>query len=471
MREVNITFGPPGTGKTTAMLNKVEGFIKQGIAPQRIAFVSYTKKAVTEAAERAADKFGLSRKQFRNFRTLHSTAYHSLNVTRNEVMGNSDYKEVAGMLGVTFTGYGNIADGVAIGDDTGDYMLQLVNLANATGQPLRDVWASTDITLDWYRLKQFADTLTQYKGDMFKIDFDDMLANFVKARPLVDVDAVVIDEAQDLSNTQWNVAKVAFRQAKHIEIAGDDDQAIYAWNGANVERFLGVAGNKTVLEQSYRLPRTAYTLANNIIKQVGTRYDKQWLPRANDGAVHHLNASDQAPIGNGEDWLLLARNGYQLSELEDTCVIKGVPYVVKNKSSVDLDHVRAITLWGRLGKGTELQDEEMEHVHAYTKCRDYGVKWFDALTGINLATREYYLSCLRNGHRLQDTPKVHINTIHGVKGGEATNVLLKTDMSYKTYNSMQVNPDNEHRVFYVGATRTKENLFVIQPETDRGYLI
>ena len=72
----------------------------------------------------------------------------------------------------------------------------------------------------------------------------------------------------------------------------------------------------------------------------------------------------------------------------------------------------------------------------------------------------------RNGEALNKDPRIHLSTIHSVKGGERQNVALLTDLSHNTHKSYEKNPDDENRLFYVGATRTKENLHIVQPKNE-----
>ena len=55
-------FGPPGTGKTTTLLNMVDKALEEGTPPDRIAFLAFTRKAANEAKERAAVRFNLDQK-------------------------------------------------------------------------------------------------------------------------------------------------------------------------------------------------------------------------------------------------------------------------------------------------------------------------------------------------------------------------------------------------------------------------
>jgi superfamily I DNA/RNA helicase len=77
-----LILGPPGCGKTHTLIEIVREALAKGIHPSRIAFVSFTTKAVREALDRACAEFNLEPKQLPNFRTLHATGYHALGLQR-----------------------------------------------------------------------------------------------------------------------------------------------------------------------------------------------------------------------------------------------------------------------------------------------------------------------------------------------------------------------------------------------------
>jgi len=66
-------FGPPGTGKTTTLLNRLDKWFNRGIMPREVAYLSFTNKAVNEARKRANKKFPeCDDEDLGNFRTIHS---------------------------------------------------------------------------------------------------------------------------------------------------------------------------------------------------------------------------------------------------------------------------------------------------------------------------------------------------------------------------------------------------------------
>jgi superfamily I DNA/RNA helicase len=98
--------------------------------------------------------------------------------------------------------------------------------------------------------------------------------------------------------------------------------------------------------------------------------------------------------------------------------------------------------------------------------------WHEAMDLIPDNERAYIVAMLRRGEKFNAEPRVTVSTIHGSKGGEADNVVLLTDLSPAAEAAASIDADDLHRVFYVGVTRTRENLYLVEPEDlNRSYLI
>ena len=82
-------------------------------------------------------------------------------------------------------------------------------------------------------------------------------------------------------------------------------------------------------------------------------------------------------------------------------------------------------------------------------------------------------SVIGNGEELRKNPRVKLSTIHSAKGGEADNVLLILDNTKTIREALEKSTDKqdeEHRVWYVGVTRTKQNLYIMAAKKeDQGY--
>ena len=83
---INIILGPPGTGKTTKLLEICQQKKEQGIAWDKIGFFSFSRKAANEARDRARLKFQASKDDLVHFRTLHSFAFRHLPVNEDHLM-------------------------------------------------------------------------------------------------------------------------------------------------------------------------------------------------------------------------------------------------------------------------------------------------------------------------------------------------------------------------------------------------
>jgi superfamily I DNA/RNA helicase len=80
-------------------------------------------------------------------------------------------------------------------------------------------------------------------------------------------------------------------------------------------------------------------------------------------------------------------------------------------------------------------------------------------------------SLLDNGDDLFSEARIKVSTIHGVKGEECDNVILYPCITHKIREKALKNPDAEYRVFFVGVTRTKENLYIMRSQNNLYYQI
>lgn len=487
---MKLILGGPGAGKTTRLLEIMDGELTRGTPPDRIAFVSFTRKAVNEAATRAMEKFSVTRDELPYFRTLHSLAYRSLGLSRQEVLSKRHLTEIGGMIGLKLTG-GITPDEVGENMTLGDRMLFMEGFARSVCRSVEEIWRDKGENITWWQLKHFVDTYNHYKQDLSLIDFTDMLSKYIEECNPAPVEVAIIDEAQDLNPIQWKVVFHAFKDVARMYIAGDDDQAIYRWSGADIDQFLSLPiTEKEVLPVSWRLPRTIFKMATNLANRLTRRYEKDWRPFDKDGEIHYYRDIEHVDLTEGK-WLILARNTHFLRRFKRLAESQGTTYSSRQGTSVDKDDAIGIMAYENLRRGrpvpgpdVSIMLDKMNQNFSHIKkdqeylLSDVGItdrgKWHELdvtgnpiFPGIALTRVEYYLSVLRRGGKLLAPPRIHIDTIHSSKGGEEDNVLLFPDMTRRTYDGFCINPDDEARVFYVGMTRTKQALHIIFPQTNR----
>jgi DNA helicase-2/ATP-dependent DNA helicase PcrA len=505
----DIMLGPPGTGKTTTLLNILDAELTAKTDPHRIGYVSFTTRAAEEARTRAMKRFSLTKEDLPHFRTIHSMCFRQLGLKGSDILSGSKFQEFADWAGIRVTGRAWSDDGLISGFESGDRILFMENLARIRGVDLQSLFNEDDDEQTWTEVNRVAKALASYKSANGLLDYTDMLSEFVRSGIVVNLDVLLVDEAQDLSHLQWRVIFQLAQRARHVVVAGDDDQAIYRWAGADVEQFIGLAGNVKVLGQSWRCPKEIQDISTDVIREVRHRRPKAWKARKGKGAVRRIGMFDEADVT--DKWkdghatspvLVLARNSYVLREqVEPLLRAQGMVYELGGKSSLHLGQLGAAESWEALRAGKKVTLGAARSMYGYivaagnitrgfkglgafgedtevmVSMKDLVARggllvpstklWHDALDKLPREDMSYMLAARRRGEKLRATPRVRLSTIHSAKGAEADHVVLMTEMARRTHREMENNPDDERRVWYVGVTRAREKLTIVNSQTSQ----
>ena len=309
-------FGPPGTGKTSFLAQQI-GRALWKYDPFDVVACSFTRAAAVEIGGRDT---GLPRE---NVGTIHSLCYHSL--------GSPTIAEVTPELrddwNERYPGWA-IGSSVSALDETPSNTgpLQAWNVARSRLRP------------ESFSDGMFVQAWEAFKAETESIDFTDML---LRAPDSIDAKVLFLDEAQDLTPLQWRIVRQWGAQAETFVVAGDDDQLLYQFLGADVDAFLSPLPDeqKRFLGQSYRLPRAVLAVADAWIKRlddVGGRQAKDYKPRDADGECHEedYRLAEPTPLVSrlqehahvGESCMVLASCAYMLQDLIDALKEAGIPY-------------------------------------------------------------------------------------------------------------------------------------------------
>jgi DNA helicase-2/ATP-dependent DNA helicase PcrA len=303
--------GPPGTGKTYTLLNEVANYVNKGVPLDKIGYFSFTRKAANEARDRFLKRNPtLDKKDIRYFQTLHSLAFTRLGLKEENVMQEGNYKKIGETCGVQikYAAYEkNEWNGIFTSDS--EY-LSLISLARVKQISVLDQYNLNEhlgkIQRD--KLEAIDKEINNYKTVYGLIDYTDMLDRFLGPKGTAPkFEVIFVDEAQDLSLIQWSmIKKLEDGYCNDVWIAGDDDQAIFGWAGADVNSFINWQAKQIPLTKSKRVPQLIQKKALDIIERINTRLDKQYLPKSEIGHINQRFKLADIDMSKGQ-WLILTR--------------------------------------------------------------------------------------------------------------------------------------------------------------------
>lgn len=199
-----------------------------------------------------------------------------------------------------------------------------------------------------------------YEEKLFKnnaMDFDDLIVKtidlFEKKTEILKIyqekfKYILIDEYQDINNSQYVLISMLAKKYKNICVVGDDDQSIYGFRGADITNILDFEEDypeaKVVrLEQNYRSTKKILKAAHGVIKNNLGRKDKElWTENAEGEDIIFYYANDEVDEAdyvanqilelihtesvNLKDIAVFYRMNAQSRNIEDKLRRAGIPY-------------------------------------------------------------------------------------------------------------------------------------------------
>ena len=407
-------------------------------------------------------------------------------------MQDEHYEDIGRKLGIEVSVYSDGQEKTGFVDSNSEYF-NLINAARIKELSVEQEYntAMYSDNLDKRLLPILQEEVSNYKKAFELVDFTDMIEKFIVSGLCPKLDVAFIDEAQDLSPIQWKMCEEIIKNSKYVILAGDDDQAIYGWAGADVKKFQDITSKKDIiLPQSFRVPQSVQHIADKILDRIpdDRRIKKQWKARQEHGSVNYITSIEDAPLEYGK-WLILARYNDKLDRLKPTLKDRHLYFEYKGRKSFSSTLFRSIlnyTRWAdkrdplsisevrgifdQTGDDIELTEERLYDLSEFGFSNTE--RWYDRFL-INYEESLYVREMLRNKENLHEDARIKLSTIHSAKGGEEENVLIILDNTKTIRESVeksQDKADEENRVWYVGVTRTRQNLYLLTAKKEEhGY--
>ena len=489
--------GPPGTGKTYTLMRYLDKELNEyKTNPKKIAYISFSNAAANEAKAR------IKNNKLLYVSTMHYMGKEELNIdTKTQLLKDSKWKN--------FQNYSQICRNMSFEsyvDESGmpqykNLHMKIIEYAKNKKIDVQEAAIQLDLhhSIDIWQTEQIQADLKIYKEQTDMVEYSDMISQFVEKDKCPPLDVVFLDEAQDLCPLQWDMFFYIESRCKRSYIAGDDDQTIYTFQGADPNIFINLKGTFDPQIQSMRVPKKVHKLAESIFPYMSKRLEKEWKPRDAEGKIYYdVNLEDiDFSIGN---WMVLARTNKMLMGIADHLYSLSVRFESKNNELLPGKLLNAYRVWQRLNQGATISKDDAKDLYYYLNYKkghvEYGFSGGKSLENITTVDMDelrashglrvtgsweelhipelskiYIKSLLDSGDDLMKKARIKISTIHRVKGEECENVVLHTDLERIIYESALRDPDPEHRTFFVGITRAKENLYLISPKSEYQYNI
>ena len=276
-----IVVAGPGTGKTQFLVERVTRLISSGRArSSQVVVLSFSRRATARLRRRIEEALGTGGVP------VDVTTYHSLAIRLIETVTGSrpiplTTPEQVSLVRQVLTEedpshwpliYREVLGGQAFSGEVADFLLRCSERL-LSPDDLAERAAERD---DWRGLPGLYSRYLQRLQQIGRTDYGVLLATAVDllggtqgAEIAAEFQYVVVDEYQDTSPAQAEMAELLARSHGNLTVAGDPYQSIFSFRGAevrNIAAFSDVPGTRRlVLAESFRVPAQIMDAALRVV--------------------------------------------------------------------------------------------------------------------------------------------------------------------------------------------------------------
>ena len=332
----HLVIAGAGSGKTRILVYRVAYLVEQGIKPDEILLLTFTRKAAGEMLSRSSlildDRCqNVSGGTFHSFANMVLRRYgRHINLPANFTILDASDAENAVNLVRADLGFGKI-------DRRFPKKKALLNIISKSVNKAEDITQVTDAEYPHFleysaEISKIKDNYIKYKQKNALLDYDDLLVylknllsenNGMREKLSARFKYIMVDEYQDTNKLQAEIIYLLLCEHDNIMVVGDDSQSIYSFRGANFRNIIDfprVFKNARIitLEENYRSVQPILDLTNKVIAQSSEKFDKNLFTKKKRGSLPvYIDAEDENSQSGYivQKLLELTAKGVSLSEI------------------------------------------------------------------------------------------------------------------------------------------------------------
>jgi len=507
MNEKIKSFGGPGCGKTSTIKDFYQKKLLEGYEPEDITVLTFRKNAANDLIDAIISYTNLDEKELKkHVGTIHSICYRLIG--HPEIMSSEDYRVFVDLhnyskyLKNPVTSRQTDSEESVYSGDLFDLYTWLRNTCTPS-EKWKKYPGVKNIKLPASKVPEFFKKYEEYKKQIDKIDFSDMLQIIIDEHIRLDTPILMVDEFQDFTSQMYEIFKIWVPSCESVLIAADPNQSIYEFWGGCTDYYYDFDAVEIIRPETFRLTEQIKNFSHKILKYAGMTAPETKARKTDSNSIFKVRYDSKLPVYDEEFHLI--RCNYQahaiaLSLAKDGKVFSGLC----GWKDEEMDAANAII---SIRQGNAIPFPQMKAIVDLFPAKILGIKGSktDFITGVEktytpqLQTGTGVLNAkildilnsgdptkgmLRDGVlfrakingiknrkdpiTLKEVKNRTVLTIHGAKGLEADAVFLHTAITPRIQKSLLIpgkESQAEARVWYVGVTRPKKVLFLV---TDAG---